>query len=603
MSPRKSTWAASICVIYDLDNIGTVKPLIASPKDMEVNWLRWKTDQRLLVSLEFADRRYGTATVETRLFAINPDGKELTFLVPVKKGQDPVQIADRVVSFLPEDPDHILMAFNPENPVLPRLYRVNVNTARKSLVEAGERGIFWWTTDQQGNPRIGEGYDEGKMLEKRFFRSAAAKDWDLVLEQPVGSGSLFDVVMFDRKDPDLLYVLSDHEGGTNGLYRYRFSTRSFVDVVFRHPVVDVSHVVRDPTSTEIHGVSYITDQVNTHWLDRRQGDILDEVRSRIEARHVYMAAISADYRRAIVYAESPDFPGRYYLFEPATNKLQYFAYAYPSLDKQPMSPMRAVSYEARDGLVIPGFLSLPPGVLGKPAKPLPAVVLPHGGPEARDFSSFDPMVQMFTSRGYAVLQMNFRGSSGYGAEFKAAGAHQWGQAMQDDVTDGTKWLITEGIADPARICIVGWSYGGYAALMGVVKEPALYRCSASIAGVSDLPRLIEGDRRYLFGRISTRLIGDLWKDRKSLEENSPANRADDIQVPVLLAHGTKDRVVPRSQSDVMAKALKKARRHYEYLELEDADHSVLRGPERQKLYSALDGFLAKHLAPGHPAAD
>jgi dipeptidyl aminopeptidase/acylaminoacyl peptidase len=234
--------------------------------------------------------------------------------------------------------------------------------------------------------------------------------------------------------------------------------------------------------------------------------------------------------------------------------------------------------------------------------------MPHGGPGVRDFSSFDTLVQMFTSRGYAVLQMNYRGSSGYGKEFQEAGHRQWGQAMQDDVTDGTRWLAAEGIADPKRTCIVGWSYGGYAALMGAVKEPSLYACVVSIAGVSDLRALISSNRRYVNGRIFTRNIGDGWRDRRSLEENSPVNGAGRIQAPVLLAHGTDDRVVPVQQTTDMAKALDRAGKPYEYVELDDADHSVMRGPERLKLFTAVDAFVTRRLgapgpspAPGGPA--
>jgi dipeptidyl aminopeptidase/acylaminoacyl peptidase len=583
-------------VIYDLDNAGKVKPVVASPRDMAVRWLRWKTDRRLLVSLEFASRRYGTATVETRLMAMDPDGGNLKLMVPVPKGKDPVQIADKVVSWLPDDPDHILMAFNPDDPSLPRVYRVNVHTAQRTLVEAGEKDIFWWTADQQGNLRIGEGANNSKLLETRFFRSPPSRTWDLVEEKPAGSGPVFHPVIFDRHDPDLLYLLSDHDGDTIGLYSYRLSSRSFKDLMFRHPEVDVSGITLDPSGTEIQGVSFVDDEAGMHWFDRRQADILDEVRSRIAARHVYMAGISADYRRAIIYAESPDRPGRYYLYEAPGKQLRIMAYAYPALEKAVMAPMRAISYKARDGLEIPGYLTLPADTGPKPAKPLPAIILPHGGPESRDFSSFDPMVQLFANRGYAVLQMNFRGSSGYGTRFRQAGARQWGRAMQDDVTDGTRWLIEQGIADPARICIVGWSYGGYAALMGAAREPALYRCSASIAGVSDLPRLIDSQRQYLFGRLTTQLIGDSWKDRKLLEENSPVNRIGDIRVPVFLAHGTSDRVVPPAQSAVMAKALARAKKPHEYLELEDADHSVQRSQERVSLFSALDEFLAKSLS-------
>ena len=266
-----------------------------------------------------------------------------------------------------------------------------------------------------------------------------------------------------------------------------------------------------------------------------------------------------------------------------------------------MAPMRATSYRARDGLEIPAYLSLPAGTGAKPAAPLPAIVMPHGGPGARDFSSFDPLVQLFTSRGYAVLQMNYRGSAGYGSAFQGAGHHQWGQAMQDDVTDGTRWLAAEGFADPRRTCIVGWSYGGYAALMGAVKEPELYACVVSIAGVSDLPDLIASKRNYINGRIGTAAIGDLWTDRKSLEANSPVNGADRIRAPVLLAHGTKDRVVQIKQSTDMAKALKRAGKSFQYVELEDADHSVLRGPERLKLFRAVDEFVTQVLGVPSPS--
>jgi dipeptidyl aminopeptidase/acylaminoacyl peptidase len=172
--------------------------------------------------------------------------------------------------------------------------------------------------------------------------------------------------------------------------------------------------------------------------------------------------------------------------------------------------------------------------------------------------------------------------------------------MQDDVTDGTRWLAAEGYADAGRICIVGWAYGGYAAQMGAVKEPALYACAVSIAGVSDLRDRIGWFRNYLNGRIYTRNIGDGWKDKKSLEENSPVNGAGRIKVPVLLAHGTKDRVVDIRQSRDMAAALKRAGKSFQYVELEDADHSVLRGPERLKLFSAVDEFVTRSLGVSAP---
>jgi len=595
-------------VIYDLDSEGKTKPVIASPKDMEVGWLHWKSDDRLLVSLSYANRRYGTATVEKRLFALNPDGSDLKLLVPPRKDSktgkaiESVQIADQVVDFLPDDPKHILMQFNADRPGMPRIYRVDVYTALRGVIEGGQPNVVDWTTDQQGRPRLGYALDDQQMQEQYLYQGPEQKKWEVFWTHALSDGASFSPVLFDRDDPDVAWVLSNHEGSTTGLYRYRFSTKEFIEKLFLHPAVDVDNVIRDPLNRRVVGVSYTVADSKVQWFDPQVAALFDDVRLRIAAKHVYVAAWSNDYRRVIFYGESPDLPGRYYLYERNSGKLRYFDYAYPGLEKIPMAPMRPTSYRARDGLEIPAYLSLPVGVGARPERPLPAIVMPHGGPGARDFSSFDPLVQLFTSRGYAVLQMNYRGSAGYGSEFRSAGYREWGKAMQDDVTDGTRWLAAEGIADPKRTCIVGWSYGGYAALMGAVKEPDLYSCIVSIAGVSDLRALVASERNYINGRIGTRNIGDVWKDRKSLEENSPVNGAGRIKAPVLLAHGTKDRVVPIQQTRAMATALEDAGKSFQYIELEDAGHSVLRGPERAKLFVTVDGFVSRSLGTPAPAA-
>jgi len=603
-------------VIYDLDNLGKVKPVVVSPKDWQVNWLHWKSDDRLLVSLSIADWRHHTGTFETRLYGVDPDGSDLKFLVPPRKdskgsaeGQENVvQIADRVVDFLPDDPEHILMQFNPEGQYDrgssrgPRIYRVNVRTARRAVVKNSMVDVVDWTTDQQGRPRLAYVLDEPKMLEQYLYRTPEGKEWELLWTHPLDDNAHFSPVLFDRDDPDVAWVRSNHEGPTTGLYRYRFSTRTFIEKLFLDPEVDIDNVFLDPLERRVVGVRYTLAESRVQWFDPEVAALFEDVRQRIAAKHLYVSSWSTDYRRVIFYGESPDLPGRFYLYDRATRNLQYFAYAHSKLENVPMAPMRATSYKARDGLEIPAYLSLPADVTAaRLDKPLPAIVMPHGGPGARDFSSFDPLVQLFTSRGYAVLQMNYRGSSGYGREFQAAGHREWGQAMQDDVTDGTRWLAAEGIADPQRTCIVGWSYGGYAALMGAVKEPALYACAVSIAGLSDLPGFINSRSKFVNYRIYTRNIGDGWKDRGSLAENSPVNGAGRIRAPVLLAHGTDDRVVPIQQSADMAKALRRAGKSFEYVELENADHSVLQGSQRLKLFTAVNEFVTKSLGSIRPS--
>ncbi len=584
-------------VIYDLDNLGKSKPVIASPDDMQVNWLRWKSDERLLVSLSFPSRRWGIATTETRLFALGPDGKNLKQLVQPKANEgDQIQIADNVVDFLPNDPKHILMQFNPQDPSNPRLYRINVYSDQRGVVTSGKEGIIDWNVDQQGQPRIGVGYSDTDMTRKLFHRTPDAREWELVSEEPIDSGATFSPILFDQENPDLVTVYSDHEGDTMGVYRYRMSEKKFVETLFVNGDVDTDGAILDPRRTQLMGIRYITNESNVKWLDRRYADVLEAVRPRVAARALSVASASWDYSRFIIYGESPDWPGRYYLYEPKTRSLRLFGNRYPALLDKPLSPIRSTTFKARDGLDIPAFVTLPPGMTQTGGKPLPAVVLPHGGPTARDMAEFDTLVQYFASRGYAVLQMNFRGSTGYGQAFMQAGFRQWGQAMQDDVTDGTKWLVAEGIADPTRVCIVGWSYGAYAALMGAAKEPNLYQCAIGIAGVFDLRDFLASRRYYILSRVMTRHIGSYWADRKALEHNSPVNRAAEIQVPVLLVHGTKDRVVPVTQTKSMAGALKSAGKNVRYVELEDSDHSVLQSEQRLQLFKAMDEFLAANLA-------
>lgn len=599
-------------VIYDLAQLGKVPPFRAPSGDWDVNWIRWKSGNRLLVSMRKAYFRSapGSAVdvLETRLWAMNADGSDLKRLVQRKSraksswaesfgGQGIVQVGDRVVDFLPDDPRHVLMAFNAEDPSQPRLYRVEIYKDQQVQVEPGRTNIQWWLQDNQGRVRIAQGraLDEVDAETATYYRASEKEEWKKIWDEKQRDAA-FNPVIFDQDDPDILYVTSDHENGRVGLYRYRLSSGAFIDRMFLHPEVDISDVILDPRGTEIEGVRYITDLTHWKWFSGRMAGIHKDIQAQLPGWSVAVESRTEDDARMMVRAAAPDHSPRYYLYEPSTRKLQYFGFGNAALDEHDLARIVPVRYKARDGLEIPAYLTLPIGTTNPPARPLPTVVMPHGGPEARDYAAFDPEVQMLANRGYAVLQMNFRGSAGYGAQFEAAGRREWGEAIQDDITDGTRWLIDSRIADPGRICIVGGSFGGYAALMGVVKEPGIYRCAASLNGVTDLPDLISLRRKFVGGRSSAaRRLGDLWQDREKLDRNSPARRAGDIQVPVLLVHGTDDRVVPVAQSRKMADALKGARKAYQYVELEGEEHWLTHAGTRVMYFDQLDRFLAEQL--------
>jgi dipeptidyl aminopeptidase/acylaminoacyl peptidase len=263
---------------------------------------------------------------------------------------------------------------------------------------------------------------------------------------------------------------------------------------------------------------------------------------------------------------------------------------YPYIPDESVAPIKSIVYRARDGLQIHGYLTMP---LGKVDGPIPFVVLPHGGPYSRDYKEFDYIAQMIASRGYGVLQPNFRGSTGYGGAFLEAGFREWGRKMQDDVTDATKWLIDQKLADPSRICIFGWSYGGYAALMGAIREPTLYRCAASMAGVTDLKHIQPNSGRMLSGVAVPVLNGD----RSLIAENSPAKNADKIMIPILLAHGEQDLNVSVEDSTEMEAALKSAGKKVDSIYFGGDDHFLFLEGDRIAFLKKLDSFLRENLGP------
>jgi dipeptidyl aminopeptidase/acylaminoacyl peptidase len=249
--------------------------------------------------------------------------------------------------------------------------------------------------------------------------------------------------------------------------------------------------------------------------------------------------------------------------------------------------MRSIEYPARDGVNIPGYLTVPPGVR---AEHLPLIVMPHGGPISRVSWQFSFLRQFLVSRGYAVLQMNFRGSSGYGADWFYAAHQDWGGLTYDDITDGAKWAVSAGIADPKRMCIVGWSFGGYAALLGAVRNSDLYRCSVSIAGVSDL-MVLERFR----GKIAERQVGTDWA---KLREDSPRRHAESVAIPILMIHGDHDFQAEIEQSELMARALASAHKRFQFVSIKGASHQLGRQSDRMKLLAEVEKFLAANLGPG-----
>lgn len=354
-----------------------------------------------------------------------------------------------------------------------------------------------------------------------------------------------------------------------------------------------------PVTGRLMGASKATDQGRVFAMaDPAAGALWARVQQTFAGRSPDMMTWSNDLQTALVYTASDNDPGTYYALDFAAGSAIKVGSSYDGIRPEQVAPVRPVEYTAADGLVIHGILTTPPGV--EDPRGLPLVVLPHGGPASHDTLSFDYWAQAIASRGYVVLQPNFRGSTGQGDAFREAGYGEWGRKMQTDLSDGVRWLAEQGMIDPQRVCIVGASYGGYAALAGVTVDHGVYRCAVSYSGVSDLRRMLRDEARDSGHndnptvRYWNRFMGANGFDDRSLDERSPAFLAARAEAPILLMHGREDHVVPIIQSRVMADALRDAGKPYEFIELDGEDHWLSRGETRTRMLTETIRFLQAH---------
>ena len=352
-----------------------------------------------------------------------------------------------------------------------------------------------------------------------------------------------------------------------------------------------------PLDTRLLSVSYEYERPEIVAIDPGWAALREAIDAALPYTSNSVVSMSDDERRLLILAYSDTDPGSFYLLDQERGQLRYYASRMSWLDPQALSKMRPVTITARDGVSLRGYLTVPNGA--EPAD-LPLILHPHGGPYGvRDSWGFNRHVQFLASRGYAVLQVNYRGSGGYGKAFMDIAWRQWGLAMQDDLTDAVQWAVDEGIADPDRVCIYGASYGGYAAMAGITSTPDLYRCAVSYVGIVDLPELYSyWSANPLATGIEAwfeRAIGHPREDRERLETTSPVNNLDGLEVPLFIVHGRRDPRVPIAQADMLTRALRRREIEYELLVKNDEGHGFVKEENNIELYSRLEAFFAEHL--------
>ncbi len=430
-----------------------------------------------------------------------------------------------------------------------------------------------------------------------WYRADPKARWQKVDERSVLADTFRPVFVPDR--PNRLVVQSHNGGDRLAIWDYDVTSHAFGELMAGHPSEDiVSMRFENPEASELQ--SAVTDGLkrHTYWFDTHYAHIQASLDASFPDHVNVLQGGSPEHQ--LVYSYSDVDPGRWYALDATTMKMSLISARLPSIDPARMQPMQALDYPSFDGTSIPAYLTLP----GKPAGPAPLIVLIHGGPQARDYWAFDSEVQVYAAHGYAVFQPQFRGSTGFGKKFEEAGFGQWGLAMQDDITAGVHWLIDQKIADPQRICIVGTSYGGYAALWGLVKTPDLYKCGVSVAGPSDLGRML-ADRsdvsRSAIGRELVRQhLGDSSKMAAELDAVSPAKHADRIKAPLLLVHGKLDQRVPISHGRRMLEAMQDQHKDVQWIEFPYEGHGVSRAEDLVPYYDAVFALLARTIGKGEP---
>jgi dipeptidyl aminopeptidase/acylaminoacyl peptidase len=566
-------------------------------EDMEPLWVEWANDDRVLVAVMVGEFRVTASRItfpSARILAIDANGENPVVLFDNQRSmlRRSLNLAS-VTDILPNDREHVLMP-GYRNGALD-LWKVNVYTGAAENVAEGGPDTFQWRTDSAGRPAFR--YDtnaRGTMLrilapdaEGRWRRVASVREEDLPEFQPVAVGP----------SPDESYVLARPEGADRAaVYLYNFTTGSFSEPIASHPRVDITGVFINPRTNEYLGYYTFDDIYETSFVDRSLQAHITGLRRYFGADMGFsIVDMSNDRSVWIVSASGPSDPGEYYLYDSVRRHIEPLARRNSEILPNQLGPSRVVRYTTRDGAEVTGYLTLPPNA-GE--GPHPLIIMPHGGPELRDIFTYEPDAQFLATRGYAVFRPNFRGSSGYGRAFAEAGYGQWGGRMQDDLTDAVMHLASTGVIDPTRVCIMGGSYGGYAALAGAAYTPNTFRCAISIAGVSDLveqARYVvrvgdEDDAAYI-----RRSIGDPRTERERLMGRSPVNAAASITIPVLLLHGDQDSIVTVEHSRRMDRALRQAGRNVRYVELEGEGHSYWSDENQTTLYREVEAFLAQHL--------
>jgi dienelactone hydrolase len=561
------------------------------PDTVELTGVQWAGNNRLLLRAVTMLNFGGFEVPATSLLVYDvTSGAALTI---GKKGQG---LEGDDVLYVDPNGQYILLSLAMGLFAAPDVYKVTLADGIFEKIESDRDDVSEWYADRAGVVRVGIGY-RGRTLQI-LYRSAAGQplkpiaklrksDSDDEVTRKLYAASAI------AAGSDEGFVLSDEKTGRDAVYRFNLVTQQVGEEIYAHDQFDVRDFRLSEDGKTIDAVALTDDQDRVLWLDPKMAALNKRLGKIVPEHNLTILSRSRDGNRMLILGDAPNDPGLFYLFDKSKGELRRFVDVQAALPPEWLATTKPVRYDARDKTSIPAYLTVPKG---RDAKNLPLIILPHGGPYGvRDKMQYDAEVQMLANRGYAVLQPNFRGSGGYGKAFVDSGKGQIGRAMQDDLDDGMDWLVREGIADPKRVCVMGSSYGGYAAVWAITRNPERYRCAISYAGVMDWANMLKYDRKFFdksgFSDWSARVKGD---PNANLDEYSPYRLAGKITRPLLLGHGDEDFTVPIAQSKKLVSAMKDAGRTQALITYKGEGHGFSDRKNFEDWLNKVDAFLATH---------
>jgi dipeptidyl aminopeptidase/acylaminoacyl peptidase len=566
---------------------GGGEPFLVGLGDNQLNSWTWVNDDWLAIGIGSAIPLEGETFYVTRVAGVSAEARKVKPIAFKDGGQNA-----RVIWAARDGTPRILMSMQKSIYVgedfWPQVTEVDLSTGRQKPVQRGAPGVMTWIADPSGAVRMGIGRSDEGRASRLLYRSgpqgnfatidrARSRDNDSLMVPILLAGPTGGAVTITQSD------------GRAALHEFDLVKLEAGKKLFSVDNYDIDGITLTPEGDAVAAVDYVSDRSRTTWLTPRLVAIQAQLDAAVGDRAATIVSMDRAQNRFLVHVGDASTPGSYYFYNSGvTGTMTRYAYVNQSIKGMKLGPVSLVRYKARDGMSIEAVLTLPKG---RDPKSLPLIVLPHGGPEARDAAEYDWWTQFLADRGYAVIQPNYRGSTGYGAKLLEAGNGEWGLKMQDDLNDAVDYLAGRGMIDPKRVCIAGASYGGYAAMRAAQRDGPKFRCAISYAGVADLNGMIRYDTSFLNGGA----MRDSWRQSApDLKAVSPVDHAAEFGAPILIMHGKKDLRVPVAQSRRMADRLAAAGKAVVYIEQPLGDHHFSRQADRLQFLEAMESFLAKH---------